>query len=252
MSISDTRQRKVLQLYDSLFRKYGPQGWWPIRSLAGKKGFDENGYHKNIFNYPKKPCQRFEVVIGAILTQNTNWKNVEKALDNLLDSNLASPDAILEANERDLSEKIRPAGYYNQKSIKLKSVARWFTENDRHIANLHNVATRSSPSCTDVVLKNINKVREELLNVHGVGFETADSILLYAYNLPIFVVDAYTKRLFKDFDIISADKIPHKKEYHLLQHTVHESFADLSLAQKTKTFNEFHALIVEWGKNNKY
>ncbi|MCS7109787.1 MAG: hypothetical protein NZ903_03250, partial [Candidatus Micrarchaeota archaeon] len=124
-------EKRVTHIYDSLLSQYGPQGWWPIRSLAGKKGFDENGYHKGIFDYPKTSSQRFEVIIGSILTQNTSWKNVEKAIDNLFHFDLASPHKILGVDESVLAEKIRPAGYYNQKSIKLKNIARWFVENDK-------------------------------------------------------------------------------------------------------------------------
>ncbi len=244
--LSQSKKLKIIELYNNLLSKYGRQGWWPIKSLAGRKGFDERGYHKRIFTYPKSREQRFEVVIGAVLTQNTNWKNVEKALNNLFLSNLISPESILKEDENKIAEKIRPAGYFNQKAKRLKHISSWFIENDDKLKKL---SRESINSKKDTWVK-ILEARKDLLNVHGVGFETADSILLYAYNLSIFVVDTYTKRLFRKEGLVTAENLSHKKEYHVIQDIVHSAFSDLSNSDKSKVFNEFHALIVEWGKNN--
>ncbi|MEM3543784.1 MAG: hypothetical protein QXF07_02065 [Candidatus Micrarchaeia archaeon] len=242
---SQSKKLKIIEIYNELLSNYGRQGWWPIKSLAGKNGFDKKGYHKGIFTYPKSREQRFEIVVGAILTQNTNWKNVEKALENLFSFNLTSPEAILSADEKELAEKIRPAGYFNQKAKRLKYISLWFIENDNELKKLNSELINSKKDAVKIL-----EARKNLLNVHGVGFETADSILLYAYNLPIFVVDTYTKRLFRKAGLLKAENMSHEKEYHIIQDMVHSTFSDLSNADKFKIFNEFHALIVEWGKNN--
>ncbi|MEM3369436.1 MAG: hypothetical protein QXE90_01090 [Candidatus Micrarchaeia archaeon] len=243
--LSQSKKLKIIEIYYKLLSNYDHQGWWPIKSLAGKKGFDERGYHKGIFTYPKSREQRFEIVIGAILTQNTNWKNVEKALENLFSSNLISPEAILSVDEKKLAEKIRPAGYFNQKAKRLKNISLWFMKNDNELKKLNIELINSKKDAAKIL-----EARKNLLNVHGVGFETADSILLYAYNLPIFVVDTYTKRLFRKAGLLQTRNIPHEKEYHIIQDMVHSAFSDLSNEDKFKVFNEFHALIVEWGKIN--
>lgn len=258
------RNEKIVQLYNSLLSEYGSQGWWPIKSMIGKKGFDERGYHKGNFSFPKTKNQRFEIVVGAILTQNTNWKNAEKALDNLISNGLLSPELIIDIDQRTLSEKIRSAGYFNQKAKKLKHISEWFIRNDDKLMKFshlmkslqrHSGKTEKSleKRNEEDYLKKIQEIRLELLSVHGVGFETADSILLYAYNLPIFVVDTYTKRLFRKNNLVSDrnNKLKHEEEYHLIQKMVESAFSNLPLEKRVEVYNEFHALTVEWGKNEK-
>ena len=184
---------KILQIYNILFQQYGPQKWWPTRT-------------KN---------KQFEVIIGAILTQNTNWKNVEKALINLEKENLISKNKILSTNKRKLASLIKPSGYYNQKAERLKLAAKFFS-------------------------KHKNPSRQQLLAVKGIGPETADSILLYAFNKPIFVIDAYTKRIFSRIGMCK-----NKCDYHELQEIFHKS-----LPKKVRMFNEYHALLVELAKKH--
>jgi len=181
---------KIKQVYKILFKAYGPQYWWPCSS-------------KN----------KFEVIIGAILTQNTSWTNVEKAIQNLEKNNLINIDKIIKIENEKLADLIRSAGYYNQKAERLKIAAKFFKDNK-------------------------NPSRKDLLKVKGIGPETADSILLYAFNKPYFVIDAYTKRIFSRLGIIRAD------DYQEIQ----EIF-EKNLPQDPKLFNEYHALIVNLGKN---
>ncbi len=230
MSISS----RIREMRLILLEGYGPQGWWPILSKAGAKGFDSRGYHKGIYDYPKTREQRFEMVAGAILTQNTSWRNVEKALSALHSAGLLSAEKIISADEKTIAKKIVPAGYYNQKAKKLKNISRWFLEKDGKIS-------KSGDS-----QKEIKKVRDELLKVNGVGPETADSILLYAYRKPIFVVDLYTKRLFHKFKFYDPKQLKKNSEYDHLQMIVHRAFRNEK--DRVAVFNEFHALIVERGK----
>ena len=179
------------EIYNILYKKYGKQNWWPTKS--------DN--------------KKFEVIIGTILTQNTSWNNVEKAINNLIKNNVLDAEKIIKINKNKLASLIRSAGYYNQKAERLKIIAKFF-------------------------LNNKDPNREELLNLKGVGKETADSILLYAYNKPYFVVDAYTKRIM--------NRIGFKEEsYDELQELFHKS-----LEKDYKLFNEYHALIVKLAKEN--
>ncbi|MFH1409448.1 MAG: endonuclease III domain-containing protein [Nanoarchaeota archaeon] len=202
---------KIFQLYRKLHEMYAPQGWWPLVSMAGKKGFDDRGYHHNNFSYPKTPQHRFEVILGAILTQNTNWKNVEKALDNLQKNNLLSRQSIETIPEEELAALIKHAGYFNQKAKKIK------------------LFLKMKP----------RPIREELLSVWGIGPETADSILLYAFRQPVFVIDAYTKRV-----LLSEGLCKENASYDELQQLFHEN-----LPKDQALFNEFHALLVEHAKH---
>jgi endonuclease-3 related protein len=199
---------KILPIYNILYKSYGPQGWWPIN----------NRYHKNDFSYPKNNSQKFEICIGAILTQNTSWKNVEKALVNLKKLRLLDAQKIINCDNKKITGAIRPAGYFNQKAKKLKIFAKFY--------------------CS---LKGTNPSRNELLDLWGVGPETADSILLYAYRQPEFIVDSYTKRLLMDMKITTK-----KYSYEYIK----ELF-EKNLPKDHKLFQEFHALIVENGKNIK-
>ncbi|MGC8650625.1 MAG: endonuclease III domain-containing protein [Hydrogenobaculum sp.] len=184
----------LIDLYQILLSSFGYQNWWPI----------DADYHKTHNTDPKD-----EIIIGAILTQNTNWKNVEKALENLKTHKLLSLKAIKDIDIELLKELIRPSGFFQRKAKILKEVS-----------NLEESPTR-----------------EILLNIKGIGKETADSILLYAYNKPYFVIDMYTKRLLdRLFDITF-------KEY-----DQYANFITSQIPQDIDIYKEYHALIVEHAK----
>jgi len=147
----------IIDTYKKLYREYGPQGWWP---LNGK-------YRPNDYSHPKNDHERFEIIVGAILTQNTSWTNAEKALESLKQSNALNKKSIKEMHTDKLARIIKSAGYNNQKAKKLKKFLEFKGD--------------------------VN--RENLLKVWGIGPETADSILLYAYKKLFFVIDAYTTRI---------------------------------------------------------
>jgi endonuclease-3 related protein len=194
-------KQKIRLIYQKLYSHFGPQHWWPGDSA-------------------------FEVMIGAILTQNTNWQNVERAIDNLKKSRLLEFSKFYRLPARKLASLIRPAGYYNIKAKRLKSFLRFLF--DAYNADLRKMS-----------FKNTKELRRELLCVHGVGPETADSILLYALNKPIFVVDAYTKRIFFRHALIRE-----KSGYDEVQNLFMQN-----LKNSVKLFNEYHALLVKLGKD---
>lgn len=188
------------EFYDALFRAYGPQHWWPGRT-------------------------RTEIAVGAILTQNTNWRNVEKAIDRLREAGCLEWDALRAIDAGSLAELIRPAGYYNIKSRRLKNFVDWlFREHDGAFERLAELS--------------VEELRAELLGINGIGPETADSIILYALDAPTFVVDAYTARIARRHGLIDDDA-----DYHQLK----ALFED-NLPQDVALFNEYHALIVAVGK----
>ncbi len=156
-----TRKHKISEtldaIYDACFRHFGPLYWWPADTP-------------------------FEVCVGAVLTPNTSWKNVVKAINNLKESSMLNADAIHDSDETDLARTIKPSGYYNIKAKRLKRFV-------SHLVNEHGGDLNS------LFAGSIEDLRNELLSIHGVGKETADSIILYAAEKPIFVVDAYTKRI---------------------------------------------------------
>jgi endonuclease-3 related protein len=195
-----TKSERIRGFYDALYRKYGPQGWWPADN-------------------------ELECVLGAILTQNTAWKNVEKALGNLKERNLISIEKLALIPTSSLAILIRPSGYFNQKAIKIKSFINFLIEN--YDGSLEKMFDEEG-----------QKLREELLKVKGIGPETADSILLYAARKPVFVVDAYTHRILSRHGLI-----PVETRYQEIQ----ELFMD-SLAEDVQVFNEYHALLVRLGK----
>ncbi|MFH2027566.1 MAG: endonuclease [Nanoarchaeota archaeon] len=208
---------EIIKVYNILYNKYGRQGWWP---LTIKNNLSE--HHQGP---PKNNKHRFEIIIGAILTQNTNWKNVEKALHNLSKNNLLDLDKISKAKKERLGELIRPAGYYNQKSERLKIIADYVIKNYKGNLNLF-------------FNKDMIELRQELLSIKGIGPETADSIILYSAEKPIFVIDAYTKRIFGRLGI--------KK-------TTYDGWQELFMADlkpNLDTFKEYHALIVELAKRH--
>ena len=189
---------KIQKIYNLLLNKFGPQGWWPIN----------NKY--NINNKETIPKEQLEIILGAILTQNTSWKNVEKALKNLKNNNLLIKNNLEKIETDKLSKIIKPSGYHNQKAKKIKEFLK-FKE---------------------------TLTRTNLLNIWGIGPETADSILLYAYNQAYFVIDAYTKRIFQRLGF-------KENTYKELQNLFHTN-----LEKDHKIFNEYHALIVQLAKTN--
>jgi len=191
-------------LYNKLLKFFGPQGWWPVEG--------------------KKLNAKLEICLGAILTQNTSWKNVEKALDNLRKNDLINLEKLVKISEAKLRTIIRSAGFFKQKSRYVESFVRYVAKHK----GLDRIFKK--PLCT---------LRKELLKIPGIGQETADSILLYAACKPIFVVDAYTKRIFSRLGIIK-----NKASYENIQRLVHRS-----IKPDVKIYQEFHALLVELGKN---
>ena len=170
---------------------------------------------------------RYEVVIGAVLTQNTSWRNVEKALENLKEEHLIDEHKILNADIEKLKGLIKPAGFYNIKSERLKSITKYIVDNYKSTDNLAKIE------------KDIGILRNELLSIKGIGKETADSILLYALDKPIFVIDAYTRRIFSRLGLI--DKNADYDEIRL--------FFENNVLQDVNIYKTYHALIVELGKN---
>lgn len=192
---------KLRGVYNRLFDHFGPQGWWPGDAP-------------------------FEVMVGAILTQNTNWGNVEKAIDNLKNGNFLTPKKLYSLPPSKLAEMIRPAGYFRVKTKRLRNFLKFFL--DEYDGSIDKIREEE-----------LEDLRPKILSVSGVGPETADSILLYAVLKPIFVVDAYTKRILSRHNLISEDA-----DYNEIQ-----GFFIDSLPLDVKLFNEFHALIVKCGKS---
>ncbi|MDP2920465.1 MAG: endonuclease III domain-containing protein [Dehalococcoidia bacterium] len=190
----------LLNIYERLFALYGPQHWWPGDSP-------------------------FEVMVGAILTQSAAWQNVEKAIRNLKTAGTLSPQALSQLPVEEIARLIYPSGYYNAKARKLKALVEWLGE-----------------ACGDDIGKlsgiETDELRRQLLAVHGVGPETADSILLYALGKPVFVIDAYTRRIMFRLGLVGE-----KTSYEKLQ----KLFMD-NLQPDVQSFNEYHALLVRLGK----
>lgn len=188
--------KELNHIYDVLFEEYGPRNWWPAKTP-------------------------FEMMVGAILTQNTTWKNVEKVIADF--GNRLSPEFIASVSNEELAQIVRSSGYHNQKALKLKELTKWFKKYSYDIEQARIVDG--------------DLLRDELLSIKGVGKETADSILTYALNKPFFVVDAYTKRLLFRFGF-----------------DIHDTYDDIRLSIERNIpgnlsiYNEFHALIVEHSK----
>jgi len=195
-----TARQELIEIYQILYDAFGPQHWWPGES-------------------------QFEIITGAILTQNTNWTNVEKAIKNLKTADCLSAEKLRRLDISQLAELIRPAGYFNVKAKRMKNFLDWLFENyDGQLTNLESLRTE--------------QFREELLAVKGIGRETADSILLYAFNRPVFVVDAYTARITIRHRLIEPDA-----DYEQLRYLF-----ESNLTEDIQLFNEYHALIVRTGK----
>lgn len=225
----------IRQVYEILLNKYGPQGWWPLLESYG--GLDEGrggfncAYHKKNYTIPCTSHQYFEIIIGAILTQNTAWKNVEKALKNMNGRRVINPATIMIIPEHELAELIRPSGYFNQKAQRLKIVSKFFFDSCQF-------------DFKKLIKQDPIELRKQLLSVNGIGPETADSIMLYAFHKPFFVVDTYTRRIFFRLGLLLG-KDENEKTYEEIQSMFHDN-----LPREEVIFNEFHALIVELAKNN--
>ena len=192
----------LLRMYRILLEHYGPRGWWPGDSP-------------------------FEVVVGAILTQNTAWANVEKAIANLKALDAMTPEGLGRLPEPTLRQAVRPSGYYNQKARRLRGFLAMLREDhDGRLEDLFALPTED--------------LREALLSVSGIGPETADSIVLYAAGRPIFVIDAYTLRV-----LIRHELLPEETTY-----TEAQAWVTDHLPEEVPLFNEFHALLVAVGKDH--
>jgi endonuclease-3 related protein len=189
------------EMYRRLYKAFGPQHWWPGETP-------------------------FEIAVGAILTQNTNWGNVERAIDNLKKLNVLEAERLQKMSDKRLALLIRPAGYFNVKTKRLKEFLNFL------ITNYRGSMERMKAEDTAVL-------RERLLSINGIGPETADSILLYALEKPVFVIDAYTRRVLERHQLISS-----KATYQDIQRIFHEN-----LPRDTGLFNEYHALFVRLGKD---
>ena len=187
-------------MYRRLFRAFGPQGWWPATSS-------------------------FEMMAGAILTQATNWRNVEQAIARLTRTGPLTPRRLLRMGRGRVERAIRPAGYFRQKAKRLTAFSRWYL-------------SRYAGSPTRMFRVPWRTLRQELLALHGIGPETADSMLCYAGDQPVFVVDAYTARVFRRHRLIRAEA-----PYHQIQQLVMQG-----MSASAKRYNEFHALLVAAGK----
>ncbi len=193
---------RITNIYRLLYKKYGSQGWWPGDS-------------------------QLECILGAILTQNTSWKNVEKAIHNLKNLNLISIEKLKLITTQELAVLIRPSGYFNQKAIKIKNFIAFLMDNYE--------------GSLDIMFdEDDHVIRNELLSIKGIGPETADCIMLYGGNKPIFVIDTYTYRIFSRHGLV-----PEQTNYNEMQ----ELFMD-SLKNDPKMFNEYHALLVRVGKEH--
>lgn len=205
-------------MYKKLYHLYGPQGWWPLMGYEGSnptKTGATKGYHPMNYDLPETYLEIYEVILGTILTQNTAWTSAEKALQNLNKLSAIDPDKLLKLEESTLKEAIRCAGFLNQKAEYMMEMTKFYKSLDGEI-----------PS------------RNDLLKVKGVGNETADSILLYAYKEPEFVVDAYTRRI-----LIHRGIIDEKDSYMTIKNLFESNLPD-----DTVLYNEYHALIVEHAK----
>ena len=197
--------KEIIAIYEALLDAYGPQGWWPV---AGR-------YHPGDYGVPKNEEETFEIIAGAVLTQNTAWTSVERALENLRRIEALNPCKILALSLDVLKSVIRPAGFFNQKAIYLREIAQFFAG-----------------------LKGRTPSRKELMSVKGVGNETADSILLYAYKRPEFVIDAYTKRIVTSLGL--ADRGAGYMEL--------KNLFESNLPRDVAIYQEYHALLVEHAK----
>ncbi len=208
-------RNRLLPVFNSLLKHHGPQDWWPGDTP-------------------------FEVMVGAVLTQNTSWTNVEKGIVNLKRHGLLAPEAICASIPAALATHLRPVGYFNVKALRLRNFCRWYLEQGGY-GRLSRWSTAA--------------LRRALLSVNGIGRETADDILLYAFNRDVFVVDAYTRRIFSRLGLVGGDE-----DYDTLRRRFEEDIKTERRSGKTggrrverrvraRIYNEFHALIVRHAKD---
>ena len=187
----------LVDVYNTLFNKYGPQGWWP-------------------------GVGPLDVVIGAILTQNTAWSNVEKAITNLKMANLWSLETIHRSTQEELASVVRPSGYFNQKAKKLKAFA-------------EHICIKYEGDLAKFLDQELPCLRNELLSIYGIGPETADDILVYGASRPSFIIDVYTKRILGRLGIIDINPRVRYEDY--------QKLIQDQLPQDVQIYNEFHALL---------
>ncbi len=212
------RRTSLRAFADAMLETYGPQGWWPLLAHAGSNPTSTGrltGYHPGDFSFPRSDAERFEICVGAILTQNTAWTNVERALSLLEQQGLLSAEAILAATDEAIQNAIRSSGYFRAKTRKLRAFAE--------------LALR---------LGGRTPARDELLAVWGIGPETADSIRLYAYAQPEMVVDAYTIRVLCHHGYC---RLP-------LDYRSAKRYCEERVPRSVESYQEFHALMVEHAK----
>jgi len=191
---------RIKSVYQTLHKAYGTQQWWPADS-------------------------RFEIMVGAVLTQNTAWRNVELAFNNFKQTYSFLAESIFESSHEQLASWIKPSGYFNIKAKRLRNFCQWYVEQGVYDALKH---------------LRTNSLRQRLLTVNGIGPETADDIILYAFSRKVFVIDAYTRRIFSRLEISDAD-IGYER--------LREIFEKALGKEQVKLFNEYHALIVMHGKD---
>jgi endonuclease-3 related protein len=196
-----TTAKKFMQVFDRLYAAYGPQQWWPGDTP-------------------------FEIMVGAVLTQNTSWTNVERGIENLKTNRALHPQTIIDTHHKRLASWLKPVGYFNVKAKRLKNYCSWYLA-EGELKQLSRLETEL--------------LRENLLSVNGVGPETADDILLYAFERPVFVIDAYTRRLFARLGYVAGDE-----DYETLRQIFEKELNRQT--EKVPLFNEYHALIVNHAK----
>ena len=193
--------QRLKDIYRRLLATYGSQHWWPA----------------------KEP---FEVIVGAILTQSTAWRNAEQAIDNLRAAGALSPKAMRLLSFSKLAKIIRPCGYYNVKALRLNSMVNW-------LGNSHN------DDLNNLFAFDVRDLRQQLLSIHGIGQETADSIILYAIRKPIFVIDAYTRRITNRIGLTRSCN----------KYADYQQLFMINLPADVQLFNEYHALLVRLAKD---
>lgn len=202
---------RLMQIYKTLYKNFGFQGWWPTISKSRNKR-----------------DKQFEICVGAILTQNTSWLQVEKAIINLHKAKVLNKNSIQNISMARLASLIRSSGFYKQKAIKLKKFCKFLDKNS--FRKLEKMSLRNA--------------RKSLLDIYGIGPETADSILLYALSKPSFVIDAYTKRIFS--------RIMSRETAKLKSYDDWQQFFESNLPKDIELYREFHALIIECAKQKNF
>ncbi|MDX9801029.1 MAG: hypothetical protein RBT69_06825 [Spirochaetia bacterium] len=205
----------LIFIYEKLLETWGAQGWWPVIFEERKDFSDSKGYHKYNTIFDQSTTDRFEISSGAVLTQNTNWNNVYNCLLDFKQHGITTPDVFLKTDQELIKNIIRRTGYYNQKYIKLVNLVSFLQSN-----NFYKFPDDLS--------------REALLELWGIGEESADSILLYAYNKKYFVIDAYTKRIVSRFN----------RTTKLKSYSDYQKYFTENIPDNLEIYNQFHALIV--------